>query len=365
MRHSSLWSTCVAIMLIAILSISGCQTSTNNAQNNGEGQETEKAMPAAIALGTFPTGGSSYMVATGVAKVLTDHLPTKVLTRPSAGPVAFNPLLETGELGLAIESGNDLAWAFSGGTGYERVHKNLRVLARGHGNPTIPLVVGLDSGINSIADLQGKRVAGEYGSFITAKQSISAALESVGMTWDDVTVIPVADATSGMRALQEGLVDAAFCGTPKGSLNLEVDASKPLKALSYGDLSPVDFVAASPEMLHVLQQYLPGATIYLQQQEGFLKSDCVAINFVSWLAASALLDEDAAYEITKTVYEYSEELHPLHDFLMEWRQETMFGAEQPAPYHEGAIRYWKEIGLWTPEAEETQRMLLEQVNEGE
>ncbi len=74
--------------------------------------------------------------------------------------------------------------------------------------------------------------------------------------------------------------------------------------------------------------------------------------------ASAKLSADAAYEITKTLYENDKELWPLHMFLKEWTQKTMFEPNPPAPYHEGAVRFWKKKGLWTPEAEANQKRLL-------
>jgi len=239
-RFSWFWTAWVP-MLFIVLILGGCTSFTNNVQkksNQGTNPTAPEELPATVGLGTFPTGGSSYIVAAGVAKVLNDHLPIKVVIKPSAGPVAFNPLMESGELGLGIESGNDLAWSYNGGPGYEKPYKNMRVLVRGHGNPTIPLVVSVDSGITSIKDLKGKRVASGYGSFITGKLSISAALESVGLTWNDVKEIPVADPSSAIRALQERRVDASFGGTPTGALNLEIDAAIPLHALNFGDLPP-------------------------------------------------------------------------------------------------------------------------------
>lgn len=348
------WFGIIGVPLVFIwLLLGGCQPDT------APGASAEK-LPSSVGLGTFPVGGSSYMAATGVAKVLSDHSPIKVIVRPSAGPVAFNPLLESGELGLGIESGNDLAWSYNGGPGYDKPYKNIRVLARGHLNPTVPLVVRVDSGISAIKELKGKRVAGGYGGFVVGKQCVTAALESVGLTWNDVKEIPVADPASAVRALQEGRVDAAFGGQSTSALNLEIDSSTPLHALNFGDL-PVEQADNPPDgLIETLRKYLPGASIYRQEKEGFLKSDATGIIFVSWLASSSKLNVGTAYELTKAIYEHQQELHPLHELLKDWRQETMFGSDQPAPYHEGAICFWKEKGAWTPEAEARQEVLIKQ-----
>ncbi len=360
MRRYHCWVVLVPLLLI-ILIFSGCQSNSATDATTNEAQETaQNELPSTAGLGTPQTGGSNYMAGTGLAKILSDRSPIKVIVKPTAGAVSFNPLLESGELELALESGNDVAWAYTGGAGYEKAYKNLRVLARGYGVPTIPLVVRVDSGIKSIKDLKGKRVASGYGGFVVGKQCTTAALESVGLTWNDVKEVPVPDAPAAVRGLQERRLDAAFGATPIGALNLEIDSGTPLHALNFGDLPPEQADNPPNELNEVLHKNVPDASVYYMPKEGFLKSDGTEIIYSYWLVASSKFSDDAAYEITKTIYDYDKEIQPLHDLLKDWRQETLFDSNQSAPYHEGAIRFWKEKGLWTPEAEANQEKLLEQ-----
>ena len=133
-----------------------------------------------------------------------------------------------------------------------------------------------------------------------------------------------------------------------------------MKALNFGDLPADQADKATKEQLQTLQKYMPGARPFFMKKEGFLKSDGTQIAYAMRLLASAKLSVDAAYEITKTLYENDKDLWPLHVFLKEWTQKAMFEANPPAPYHEGAVRFWKEKGLWTPEAEANQKRLLGQ-----
>lgn len=350
-----------ASLLISTLMLSGCSSKSakNEAPSEAPKESAKRELPSTISIGTIPVGGSNYIAGTGLAKVLSDRSPIKVIVRPMAGANAFNPLLESGELELALE-GIDTAWAYNGGPGYDKPLKNIRVLVRGHATPTMPLAVRVDSGINSIKDLKGKRVASGYGGFVVGQMVTNAILESGGLTMKDVKAVPVADAPSAIRAVQEGRVDAAFGGATKSPVHLEVDAAVPLKVLNFGDLSPEQAANAPQSVVDILRKYVPSASIVSQKKEGYLKSDGAVISYPMMLTASAKLSADAAYEVTKTIYENDKELHPMSPLLKDWNQATMFEANPMAPYHEGAVRFWKEKGLWTAEAEANQKRLLGQ-----
>lgn len=366
--------TC-ALMVILVLMLSGCSGSTSDTKPNTDNAKpntdntkpnteassaTNNALPETVGIGTVPVGGAFYMVGTGLAKVINDYSPIKAIVKPMAGANAFNPLLESGELQLGIQ-GMDVSWAYNGGPGYEKKPlKNIRMLIRGNDVPVLGLVVRVDSGINSIKDLKGKRVASGYGGFQVGHQATTAYLESAGLTWDDVKAVPVAAPTAIARAIQEGRIDAGFGGAATAPDKIEINQATPIKALDYGDILPNQIDNAPQEPVQILQKYLPGARMFVQKKEGFLKSDGTQITYPMMLTASAKLSADAAYEITKTLYENDKELHPLHPYLKGWTKETMFDPNPSAPYHEGTVRFWKEKGLWTPEAEANQKKLIGQ-----
>ncbi len=361
------WVVLFLVFTIGLI-LSGCRTSpaANEPAKEAEEEVTESAkeepkeLPATVGMGTYAVGSTGYIVGTGVAKVVSEFSPIKVIAQPTAGPNAFVPLMDSGELQLGLQTGNDVGWAYTGGTGYDKAYKSIRVLVRGHDIPTIPLVVRVDSGIKSTKDLLGKRVAGEYGGSKSILAVVTAGLEAGGLTWDDVNVVPVPDPSTGNRALQEGRIDACFGGNPNGAQYLEIDTATPLHVLNFGDIPPEQSNNPPKEIFEILKKHQPAADVYLQKKEGYLKSDATIIIYPYWFTASSELSADAAYEIVKHLYENDKELHPIHQLLSLWKQETMFDPAPNAPYHEGAVRFWKEIGLWTPEAEANQTKLLEQ-----
>jgi len=75
------------------------------------------------------------------------------------------------------------------------------------------------------------------------------------------------------------------------------------------------------------------------------------------LVARVDISEAAIYEITKALYEQNAELVK-RPGLMEWKTVRFVTQEPMLPYHEGAIRFYKEVGLWTNEMEEFNRARL-------
>ncbi|MCL5960517.1 MAG: TAXI family TRAP transporter solute-binding subunit [Chloroflexi bacterium] len=319
-----------------------------------------KGLPSTIGIGTLPTGSQYFNVATGVAKVASDHSPIKVLVKPFAGPNAWMPVMEKGELELGVLSGMDAAWAYRGQVSFPTPNKNLRVLVRGNQIPMAGFTVRNDSDIKSVKDVRGKRVASEFGGNVMIHLHMTAYLESVGLTWNDVKPIPVTDISTGLKALREGRADVAFGGSATTAGTLETDSAIGLRLLNFGDISPEQADNAPKEIVDRLQKLEPGASIFRLNKEGWLKSDAASFRYPIFLAAGASLSADAVYQITKATYENDKELHPVTAWLKDWQQKTMFDAAPPAPYHEGAIRFWKEKGLWTPEAEANQKKLLGQ-----
>jgi TRAP-type uncharacterized transport system substrate-binding protein len=54
-----------------------------------------------------------------------------------------------------------------------------------------------------------------------------------------------------------------------------------------------------------------------------------------------------------------ETLYSMHQTFKEWTHEAMLNPKMTVPYHDGAIRFYKEVGKWTPELEQAQKELLQ------
>ncbi|WP_179188071.1 TAXI family TRAP transporter solute-binding subunit [Kiloniella majae] len=197
-------------------------------------------------------------------------------------------------------------------------------------------LVALDkSGINSVADLKGKRVSLDEpgsGTYVDA----GLILEANGLALDDVT----AEALKGnaaAEALRNGKIDAFFvvAGYPTGSL-VELASADDIK------LVPIDGKGAQAlaEKYGFFSQSMIPAGAY----EGVEETPTVAVG-AQWYT-SADQNEELIYQITKALWnDKSRKLLDVgHAKGKTITLETALSGIG-VPVHPGAERYYKEVGL--------------------
>lgn len=344
----------VSVILLALF-LSGCGDS--KAQSNvSEG--SEKKSGGVITIGTHPVGIAYHSAGAGVAKVISENTSLKMIVSPFTGGTAWTPLLNRGEIEVGITAKPATQWAFNGEYDFKEKNKNMRLLVKGNDIVVSGLTVRADSGINSLKDLKGKRITSGYSGDAIISLIFEAQLKSVGLTMDDIKLVPVADVGQGLTALRENRVDAAFTGTPTVAAFLEADNAVGLKTFNFGDINPSDVGSISEDKLKEVQELVPGIEPIVYKG-GFVTEETVLLKYPISLVASSHLSDDNAYEITKTLWEKYDELHPIFDWLKTWTPESMLDEEPLIPYHPGTVQYLKEQGVWTDELEQKQADLIE------
>ncbi len=227
-------------------------------------------------------------------------------------------------------------WAYTGtGTmeGKEPA-KDLRTIAALF-EEHIHLVALADSGINSVADLKGKRVSLDEpgsGTYVDA----NLIMEANGLSVDDVT----AEALKGgaaSEALRNGKIDAFFvvAGYPTGSLVELASAAKIKLVPIAGDAAK----ALSEKYGFFGLSDIPAGTY-----EGVDATSTVAVG-AQWFT-SASEDEELIYNITKALW--NEKSRKLLDVgHAKGKTITTDSALNGigVPLHAGAERFYKEAGL--------------------
>lgn len=199
----------------------------------------------------------------------------------------------------------------------------------------IHLVALAESGINSVADLKGKRVSLDEpgsGTYVDA----NLIMEANGLTANDVT----AEALKGgaaAEALRNGKIDAFFvvAGYPTGSL-VELASAADIK------LVPIDGDGAAA--LTEKYGFFASSDIPEGTYEGVAATTTVAVG-AQWFT-SAKEDDELIYNITKALWndETRKLLDVGHAKGKTITSETALNGVG-VPLHAGAQRFYKEAGL--------------------
>lgn len=215
------------------------------------------------------------------------------------------------------------------------------------------MVVRGDSGIKTMADLKGKRigVVPGHAMFEKAPRSTHAAvLAFAGLTWDDVTAVPVKDSTAMFKGILEGSVDSGFLPTDHAT-------AYELEASPHGIYFP-PMPSADKEAWARFQKIAP----YISPSKcpvgaGIKEGKTVELSTMPYpFVAYEWLDENIAYAYTKAVwgtYDVYKKARPRLEYFT--HEETLNYKSLSYPYHDGAVKFFKEVGVWTPAMESWQK----------
>lgn len=347
----------LGIMLVIILLISGvpfigCKQAPAQTPAPAPTPAPPPALPKTIVFGGGSTGALAYTVATALAKVLGDHTPMKVEVLPQPWD-AWLPMLETKEVDIGCGGGAGPGYfAYRGLGPYKEPTK-------GKGYDFTTLILGgplktayaaaKNTDINTIKDLKGKKVVAEYKAFLPAQITAEVSLANAGLTKNDVINVAVTDVTEGVKAVIERRADVAIT-TVGAAMTEEWHRARGVRFL------PID---TSPEALARGRKVNPTYVPYTHKPgpPGLEKTTITYV--MPWiLVARTTLPENVAYEVVKTIWQNVGELPSIHALFKEWTTTGFATTATGAPYHPGAIKWYKGQGVWTSEIEAYQKEML-------
>ena len=313
-----------------------------------------QTLPRSVTLGTNPPGTVFYTLGSGLAKAVTGG-PFEVSIQPHAGTSTFLPLLDSGEMEFGVVNAVDMALAhrgpdfkIGGRNPFPRT-PNVRLVMRGS-----PLLVGLlvrkDSPIKSVYDVKGKRMTGEYPAHLAVWYNMFGHLASAGLTWSDVQVVPVPAVNDGVDALVQGRADVTEHAINSAKTR-EADAAVGVRHIT---------IDCSPEGEARLKKAVPGyyGRIVKAGRAAAVVEDTCFIAYDIYLSTGTKIPDRVVEAMLKAVWENTDKLLPVHPLFREWTHERAVDPEVTIPYHPGAIRFYKERGVWTPAMEQAQQKLL-------
>lgn len=304
---------------IAMVILTGC----------GSSKET-------IKFGTAGIGGTYRMFGDTFTEMLTDKNENyDVEVKSTAGSAANVRLLSKGYIQLAIAQTDIVNDAYHGTGIFEDSQKYQGYSAIGTlYSEACQIVVRADSDIESVDDLQGKKVSiGEEES--GSEQSAEQILAAYGLSDKLVDEVNL-DYTDAAKELQNKKIDAFFCtaGTQTTVIN-ELSKQCDIKLLSIDKNASGKLKSA----YKFYTDYTIPAGTYTGQTEPV---DTLAVKAV--LLASDKVSSDTVKDITKILFQNKKDLQLAlpADVILDEKTATE-GVK--IPFHKGAAKYYKAHGI--------------------
>jgi TRAP transporter TAXI family solute receptor len=291
---------------------------------------------AGIGGGYYPTGGFICNVLNKSRKDNGHNI--RCTVESTGGSVANMRSIQVGDLdvGIAMSAWQFHSWNGSAQFAEDGKNEDLRFMFSLHADAA-HIVTRADTGIESFADLEGKIVnTGNAGSGTEAQ--VYAMLERYGVSADTFFQQETKlTSKEQAQALCDGKIDAFFYPTAVGAASiLEATNTCEAKVLNWND----DVVAAMmEEQPYVIPVVIPAGTYAGQDGEVVSWGTPATIN------ASANAPEDVIYHMTKAVFDDFEAFKAQSPMYKAVQIETAATAGRTAPYHPGAERYFREVGL--------------------
>jgi len=302
-----------------------------------------------VTIGTNPAGTHSYVVAGAIARLVQDERDVRSIIRPFSGSSVYMPLLHRGEITMGMNTNIDSYLAYTGIGPYSAPMSNIRLLARAFPLYMMYMVRG-DSDLYRVEDLRDKRVVVRIRGNAALEFLFRAILATGGLSGDDIDEITVGGIPDGARLLTEGRVDAVVIGVDT-ALTLQAHAT-----IAGG----IRYVTMGQDESR-LSELMPGSKVS-PSPEGPVTAGLAEVPRVSeishYINTGVHLAEEDAYQLTRTIHENWQALRDNYAMLTNVPPQGLVPANSPIPYHEGAIRYFREVGLWSEAHEENQARLM-------
>ncbi len=287
---------------------------------------------------TVLTGGTSgvyYPMGVALSQIYGKAMPgAKTSAQVTKASVENLNLLQAGRGEIAFSLGDSLSDAWKGDeeAGFKAPLKKLRTIAAIYPN-YIQIVANADSGIKTLADLKGKRIAvgaPKSGTELNAR----AIFKGAGLSYKDFAKVEYLPFGESVELMKNRQLDATLISAGLGVAAIR-DLATSVKIVIVS--VPADVVAKIGEAAY--QAGTVPANTYNGQTEAV---STVAIQ--NFLVSHEGVSIDAAYKMTRAIFDNLPDLQAAHAAAKAITRENAAKAP-PAPLHPGAEKYYREVGL--------------------
>jgi TRAP transporter TAXI family solute receptor len=296
------------------------------------------AQQKVMSIGTGGTGGVYYPLGGAVANVLSKSLPNVQATAEVTGGSVDNlKLIGTGQSELGFTMADAALDALKGQDKFKNNKVGLQALLVVYPN-RMHVVTVEGTGINTMADLKGKRVStGSPGS--ATEVMAFRVIEAAGLDKDKDMTRERLGVAESVNAVKDRKIDAFFWvgGIPTAAVT-DLAATPGLKMKLVDHSETVEKMNAKYGKLYSASKIKGGS------YPGVDKDNAIA-EVWNLLVTGDKMSNDDAYTIVKTLVEKKADLVAVHKEAASFSLDNQVQDRSPIPFHPGALKYFKEKGV--------------------
>ncbi|MCG8486375.1 MAG: TAXI family TRAP transporter solute-binding subunit [Chromatiales bacterium] len=291
-----------------------------------------------ISIGTGGLTGVYYPTGGAICRLLNkgrkDH-GIRCSVESTGGSIFNLNTIAAKELDFGVAQSDWQYHAYQGSSKFSKqgANKNLRAVFSIHSEP-FTVMARKESGIKTFTDLKGKRVnIGNPGS--GQRGTMEIMMEKHGWSKQDFKLASELKATEQARALCDNKIDAMVyvVGHPNASIKEAATACDTRLVAVAGDLVE--------KLIETTPYYAP-ATVAGGVYRGS-DIDTPTFGVKATLVTAEHVDEEVVYQLVKTVFDNLDKFRQLHPAFAHLQAAAMLEGNT-APFHKGALRYYKEKG---------------------
>lgn len=255
------------------------------------------------------------------------------------GTQQYIPLVNAGELDFGV-SNLPQYWMAKTGTGMaKRKYDNLILVAKMMTFRT-GLLVANKSNIHKVTDFRGKRAPHGFKAAPLFHFLFSAYLANGGLSYDDVTKVPVVALRQHWNLFKQGKIDGVVAAIGSASV-------KDMNASIKGGVRYISLEKSSEAVKRTLAIY-PKSKLRQVKPNPKLTGVLSPVNVLHFdytLWTHKGQKDETVYKVVKAMYESEQALRATSPLWRTHASKTM-AKQQGTPYHPGAIKFYREVGIW-------------------
>ncbi|MGJ3258521.1 MAG: TAXI family TRAP transporter solute-binding subunit [Rhodospirillales bacterium] len=302
----------------------------------------EVKLPKNMAWTAYNTGTTGYNQSVAIGKALKDKYGVTLRVVPGKNDISRLTPVKAGKVGY---SANGIATFFASEGVFQFADPAwgpmpIRVLLSASGSAGLSVAVAADKGIKTYADLKGKRVG-----YVRGGDALNVGIEGMlacgGLTWADVEKVEFPGYGAAWEGMVNDQVDAMFASTLSGPTK-KLEASPRgiyWPPTPHGDDKCWDGIKKVAPYF-VPRMVTKGTGISAEKPyEGPAYPYPILMTFASQ-------DTTEVYSLTRALVEEYDNYSNAEPAAKGWALENQL-LDWVVPFHDGAVMYLKEAGVWT------------------